>query len=260
MIVSEFLAPDLWLSATGGPRYLQLRRRIAAGIAEGILPPNSPLPPERELASLTGLSRVTVRKATQAMVEDGLITQRQGSGSFVAPASKRVEQSLSRLTSFTEDMARRGFQSVSKWLERGVFLPSPEEVVALALGPDDSVARIARLRMADDRPMAIERAALPIDILPNPTEVTTSLYDVLEKTGNRPPFSRLCMRAVMKTVFPARDRPVTPSRNVGLKRLNAASPTLSSAIKASSRNEVIFVILVSGDCTAAIHIGGRCLI
>ena len=186
MIVSDFLAPDLWLSTTGGPRYLQLRRRIAEGIAEGILPPNSPLPPERELASLTGLSRVTVRKATQAMVEDGLITQRQGSGSFVAPASKRVEQSLSRLTSFTEDMARRGFQSVSKWLERGVFLPSPEEVVALALGPNDSVARIARLRMADDKPMAIERAALPMDILPNPVEVTTSLYDVLEKSGNRP--------------------------------------------------------------------------
>ena len=192
MIVSDFLAPDLWLSTTGGPRYLQLRRRIAEGIAEGILPPNSPLPPERELASLTGLSRVTVRKATQAMVEDGLITQRQGSGSFVAPASKRVEQSLSRLTSFTEDMARRGFQSVSKWLERGVFLPSPEEVVALALGPNDSVARIARLRMADDKPMAIERAALPMDILPNPVEVTTSLYDVLEKSGNRP------VRAIQK--------------------------------------------------------------
>ena len=192
MIVSDFLAPDLWLSTTGVPRYLQLRRRIAEGIAEGILPPNSSLPPERELASLTGLSRVTVRKATQAMVEDGLITQRQGSGSFVAPASKRVEQSLSRLTSFTEDMARRGFQSVSKWLERGVFLPSPEEVVALALGPNDSVARIARLRMADDKPMAIERAALPMDILPNPVEVTTSLYDVLEKSGNRP------VRAIQK--------------------------------------------------------------
>ena len=192
MIVSDSLAPDLRLSTTGGPRYLQLRRRIAEGIAEGILPPNSPLPPERELASLTGLSRVTVRKATQAMVEDGLITQRQGSGSFVAPASKRVEQSLSRLTSFTEDMARRGFQSVSKWLERGVFLPSPEEVIALALGPDDSVARIARLRMADDKPMAIERAALPMDILPNPTEVVTSLYDVLEKSGKRP------VRAIQK--------------------------------------------------------------
>ncbi len=192
MSVAEFLSPDHWLSTAGGPRYLQLRRRIAKGISDGVLPPNSPLPPERELAALTGLSRVTVRKATQAMVEDGLITQRQGSGSFVAPQSRRVEQSLSRLTSFTEDMARRGFQSVSKWLERGVFLPAPEEVIALALGPDDSVARIARLRIAGDQPMAIERAALPLDILPNPTEVTTSLYDVLERDGRRP------VRAIQK--------------------------------------------------------------
>ncbi len=192
MSIAEFLNPDLWLSAAGGPRYIQLRRRIEDGIAEGLLLPDDPLPPERELASLTGLSRVTVRKATQAMVEDGLITQRQGSGSFVAPKTRRVEQSLSRLTSFTEDMARRGYKSESKWLERGIFLPSPEEVIALALSPDDSVSRIARLRLASGRPMAIERASLPVDILPVPTEVTTSLYEVLERDGKRP------VRAIQK--------------------------------------------------------------
>lgn len=188
----DFLRPDLWLSSASGPRYLQLRRRIEEGIAAGHLPPHSPLPPERELASLTGLSRVTVRKAAQALVEDGLITQRQGSGSFVAPPSRRVEQYLSRLTSFSEDMARRGFQSESKWLERGIFLPAPEEVVALALGPNDSVSRIARLRLASGRPMAIERASLPVDLLPNPAEVSTSLYEVLERDGRRP------VRAIQK--------------------------------------------------------------
>ncbi|MDJ0824409.1 MAG: GntR family transcriptional regulator [Rhodobacter sp.] len=192
MSIADFLDPGRWLSSAAGPRYLQLRRRIEAAIAEGLLPPNAPLPPERELAAMTGLSRVTVRKATQALVEDGLITQRQGSGSFVAPRNARVEQSLSRLTSFTEDMARRGYRSESKWLERGVFLPAPEEVVALALGPGDSVSRIARLRLAGGKPMAIERAALPVDILPNPTEVATSLYDVLERDGRRP------VRAIQK--------------------------------------------------------------
>ena len=192
MTVAEFLAPALWLIPGSGPRYLQLRRRIEEAIDEGLLPPESPLPPERELAALTGLSRVTVRKATQAMVEDGLITQRQGSGSFVAPKTRRVEQSLSRLTSFTEDMARRGYESVSNWLERGVFLPSPEEVVALALGADASVSRLARLRIASGQPMAIERASLPVDILPNPTEVTGSLYEVLERDGKRP------VRAIQK--------------------------------------------------------------
>ena len=192
MTVAKFLDPATWLSENAGLRYLQLRRRIEDGINNGILIPESPLPPERELAALTGLSRVTVRKATQGMVEDGLITRRQGSGSFVAPKTRRIEQSLSRLTSFTEDMARRGFQSESKWIERGLFLPAPDEVIALALGPDESVSRIARLRLAASKPMAIERASLPVDILPNPTEVTTSLYEVLERDGHRP------VRAIQK--------------------------------------------------------------
>ena len=61
------------------------------------------------MAAMTGLSRVTVRKAVQALVEAGRLVQRRGSGTFVAPgAVERVEQALSLLTSFSEDMARRG--------------------------------------------------------------------------------------------------------------------------------------------------------
>jgi len=192
MSIADFLNPDLWMNAGSGPRYVRLRRRIEDGIRTGALAPNAPLPAEREIATLTGLSRVTVRKAMQEMVDKGIILQRQGSGSFVADTAPRVEQSLSLLTSFTEDMTRRGFVSDSKWLERGLFMASPEEVVALALASGDSVARIARLRTADDRPMAIERASLPPDILPNPLLVTRSLYEVLDASGHRP------VRAIQK--------------------------------------------------------------
>lgn len=186
MNVTDFLAPGLWLSADAGPRYLQLRRRISDGVAQGILKQGNPLPPEREIASLTDLSRVTVRKAIKSLAEEGLIVQRQGSGSFVATKTPQIEQSLSRLTSFTEDMSRRGMVSSSRWLERGIFMPSPDEVITLALASDASVTRIARLRTADEKPMAIERASLPVSILPNPLIVETSLYAVLEEAGMRP--------------------------------------------------------------------------
>jgi len=165
---------------------MQLRKRLTDGVEQGVLKAGNPLPPEREIATITELSRVTVRKAIQSLAEDGTIVQKQGSGSFVASDTPQLEQSLSRLTSFSEDMARRGMTSTSVWLERGVYMPSPDEVIALALTPDASVSRIARLRKADNKPMAIERASLSTEMLPNPLEVETSLYAVLEQSGMRP--------------------------------------------------------------------------
>lgn len=186
MQIDEFLNPDQWLSASSGPRYLQLRRHIEKGIKNGELAPDSHLPAEREIALTTGLSRVTVRKAVETLVSDGLIIQRRGSGSFVASAIQKVEQSLSHLSSFTEDMARRGMEVESKWLERGLFMPSPQEVLKLGLGLNDSVARIARLRIANGLPLAIERASLSPDLMPNPLQVETSLYEYLGRDGHRP--------------------------------------------------------------------------
>lgn len=186
MNIANFLSPDSWLKPDGGPRYMQLRKRLTDGVEQGLLKAGSPLPPEREIASITETSRVTVRKAFQALAEDGIIVQKQGHGSFIASDTPQLEQSLSRLTSFSEDMSRRGMTSTSVWIERGIFMPSPEEMLALALTPDASVSRIARLRTADGKAMAIERASLSTETLPNPMEVETSLYEVLERSGRRP--------------------------------------------------------------------------
>jgi GntR family transcriptional regulator len=169
-----------------GPLYLQLKGRIAAAIESGELKAGQSLPAERELASLTGLSRVTVRKAVQALVEAGRLVQRRGSGTFVAPRVEKVEQALSLLTSFSEDMARRGKRVSSVWLSRAVHAPSPAEVMALGLTAHDRVARLERVRLADGVPLAIERASLSTAILPDPEAVEGSLYAVLAERGLRP--------------------------------------------------------------------------
>ena len=135
---------------------------------------------------MTGLSRVTVRKAVRPLVDGGLIVQRRGSGTIVAQPVTKVEQSLSRLTSFTEDMARRGMNTTSTWLARGIFMPAPEEIMTLGLSAAHSVSRLARLRFADDTPLAIERASLSTKILANPFDVETSLYQTLGELGSRP--------------------------------------------------------------------------
>ena len=79
-----------------------------------------------------------MRKAVQDLVKGGILVQRHGSGTFVAPRMERVEQSLSRLTSFTEDMARRGMAVRSAWLDRGLYAPSPDEMMVLGLSSSET--------------------------------------------------------------------------------------------------------------------------
>jgi GntR family transcriptional regulator len=97
-----------------------------------------------------------------------------------------VEQSLSRLTSFTEDMKLRGLETASKWLNRAISDPTPEEIMNLNISTSEAVAKIDRLRFANDTPMAIERATLPLNILNDPLGVDESLYKTLEKLGKKP--------------------------------------------------------------------------
>lgn len=173
--------------ATGaGPLYLQLQRRIADAMTHGILPPGSSLPAERDIAAMTGLSRVTVRKAIEALVAQGSLVQRRGSGTFIAERVERLEQALSLLTSFTEDMAGRGKTVESVWISRSIHPPTPEEVMALGLGGGERVARLERVRQSDGVPLAIERASLPTQVLPDPSAVETSLYAILQTRGMRP--------------------------------------------------------------------------
>jgi GntR family transcriptional regulator len=180
----------------GGPLYLQLKRWIEDAVRRGAIKPGDALPSERDLAARVEMSRVTVRKAVQHLVREGVLVQRHGSGTYVAPQPNRVEQSLSQLTSFAEDMARRGMAVRSVWLDRGVYVPSPLETVTLGLGASDNVARVARLRISGDTPLAIERASLSASILQDPENIGTSLYAHLDKSGHRPVRAIQRIRAV----------------------------------------------------------------
>jgi GntR family transcriptional regulator len=193
---SVFFAAERVVLPSGGPLYLQLKRWIEDAVHRGDINPGDALPSERDLAAKVDVSRVTVRKAVLQLVKDGVLVQRHGSGTFVAPQQNRVEQSLSQLTSFAEDMARRGMEVRSVWLDRGLYHPSPEETVVLGLSPSDQVARVARLRISGETPLAIERAALSAAILPDPGAIGTSLYAHLDRKGNRPVRAIQRIRAV----------------------------------------------------------------
>jgi GntR family transcriptional regulator len=186
-------APDARSSL---PLYQQLQRALRQAVARGTLGPDEALPAERELAQVLTVSRITVRKALDGLVTEGLLVRRQGAGTYVAA---RVEKNFAQLTSFSEDMRARGRTPRNRWLKRATGSVTPEEALTLRLSPGTRVYRFHRLRFADEAPMAIERSTIVASALPSLDAVRDSLYEALERTGHRPVRALQRLRAVLLT-------------------------------------------------------------
>jgi GntR family transcriptional regulator len=178
---------------SGRPRYEQLRESLHELIREGVAGPGGALPAERELARMTGWSRVTVRKALAGLVERGVVNSKPGAGTFVG---ERIVRSFSRLTSFTDDLRARGLDPRVVFLERGTGEATPDEAMALAVSPGSGVVRLHRLRSAGESPLAVERTVVPQSILPTAELVAVSLYETLEALGVPPHRALQRLRAV----------------------------------------------------------------
>jgi GntR family transcriptional regulator len=192
-------ASDLWdlLHVDGSgttPLYLQLAERIAGAIATRRLRQGQALPAERTLVDRLGLSRTTIRRAVEELTARGLVAAQHGSGTFVAA---RFDQPLARLSSFTDDMRARGRIAGCRIIDQGVRFPSPDEAVALALSAGDQITFLTRIRLADGEPLALEHAAVPARILPDPTEVGASLYAALQARKAVPVRALQRLRAAM---------------------------------------------------------------
>lgn len=178
------------------PLYQQLQRSLREAIEKRLIGPDDALPPERDLAIELAVSRITVRKAIDGLVAEGLLVRKHGSGTFVCA---RVEKNFSKLTSFSEDMRSRGRNPRSVWLKRSTGSVTPEEAMTLRSSPGTPVYRFHRIRYADDAPMAVEYATVLATSLPSVDAVETSLYEALERTGNRPVRALQRLRAVLFT-------------------------------------------------------------
>ena len=178
----DFLAGLVSL-ASGEPLYRQLGRALKAAIDESVLKRGAVIPSERDLSTGLGLSRVTVRKAIDNLVSDGLLDRRQGAKTVV---SSRLEKSLATMTSFSEDMRSRGLTPGCVWISREISRPSPAEMMALGIPGHEKIVRLRRLRTADAMPIAIETATLPARFVPDPAAIGASLYEYLAAHGALP--------------------------------------------------------------------------
>ncbi|MFT3672994.1 GntR family transcriptional regulator [Aestuariivirga sp.] len=179
-------SPRRFSSQDAAPLYIRVKKLVTAAISNSELKPGDAIPSERDAAEQLGVSRVTVRKAFTELVHEGVLVQRRGSGTFVQDNAARLEQPLSRLTSFSEDMKLRGLATDADWLDRSIGLPTPEEAMKLSISPSDRVCRFHRLRRADGVPLAIEHAVIPARFLADPQAVQRSLYAALDERGFKP--------------------------------------------------------------------------
>lgn len=176
------------------PIYMKLAHHLRQQIEDGEIGSGEALPSERDLCKISGASRVTVRKAIELLIEEGLLSRRQGSGTYVTP---RIQAPGSFLSSFSEDAEARGEATDTIWIMKVIGAPTEDESRILELPKDTEVARLSRVRMAGGEPLAIENAVVPADMLPDIAQLGNSLYQALELCGNRPVTGQQKIRAAL---------------------------------------------------------------
>ncbi len=176
------------------PLYLQVQQALRRSVDSGTYQSNESLPPERQIAEELKVSRITVRKAIEGLIQEGLLFSRQGSGTFVRP---RIEKNFAKISSFSEDMRARGRTPSSAWIGKTQGLVSPAEALALNLSPGTPVYRFHRLRYADNLPMLVEYATIVAEFLPSLDSVENSLYETLNESGHRPVRALQRLRALL---------------------------------------------------------------
>lgn len=165
-------------------RYIDIAEHVRKLIAESS--PGDLLPSDAELCERFDVSRMTARQAVQLLVNEHLVDRRRGKGTFVAP--RRVSRALGSPLSFSEDMRRRGRVATSSIIDSQLATATEEDARALGLEVGEAVRVIERVRLADEVPMAVERAVVAEVVAAELEEdlETGSLHAAFEASGRIP--------------------------------------------------------------------------
>src|ERR1700733_15035261 len=142
--------------------YEHVESVLAGDIADGSLSPDARLPSEDGLVERFKVSRTTVRKAIQNLIERGLVEVRRGKGTFVT--QPKITQELTELTGFVEDMQALGRSPTARLLDKRIVAADEAVARQLAVGPGTPVFRLRRVRLADGVAMSFDETYLPRDI------------------------------------------------------------------------------------------------
>ena len=170
------------LKGSSIPLYKQLYQVIEKQIADGALKAGDQILTEAELSEKYGVSRITVRKALELLVEADILVKRQGVGAFVA--EKKVHRRIEAIMGFTQNCVAERKTAGAHLLAAELVDPSVVDIENLHLKSKEKVIRILRLRLSDGVPVILEvyRFSQRYAFLMG-EDLTTSIYQMLTDHG-----------------------------------------------------------------------------
>src|SRR6202046_5108313 len=191
--------PPVLVRGPGATVHGQIEDWLAVEVAVGALVPGDRLPTEHDLAAWFGVSRMTLRHALAELARRGLVTRAVGRHGGTVVAEPKLEQDLTTLAGFSEQLRRHGMVAGARVLTATQRSASPAAPAALELAEDDPVHEVRRIRLADGKSIALEHSLFPAARFPEMLEcpLDGSLYELLEqKYGLRPHRAREILEPV----------------------------------------------------------------
>ena len=168
-------------------KYVEISNDIRKKIIDGNYFPNERLPFEKEICDKYNSSKMTVKKALDILVAEGLLVKRRGSGTFVKDINPKERENLIASTQF------RGLSSFyvnhkveSNIIEYKVINPDKNIAKKLLVTEEDFIYKIIRVRVVDRVPVVLEEMYMPIQIIPGlkKQHLYGSIYEYIERILN----------------------------------------------------------------------------
>ena len=168
-------------------KYQKIALDIKDDILRGKYKPNEQLPFEKEICEKYNVSKMTVKKALDLLVGEGLIIKRRGSGTFVKDITENEIQGIIEKKQFSGlTNTNLGHKVTSKVLEFKIINASETIADMLKIEKDEFIYSIHRVRYVDDIPVVIEKTYIPLNLIPGMklSDVKGSIYSYIQDKLN----------------------------------------------------------------------------
>lgn len=176
------------------PLYLKFAETVKAAVRSGGLPQGNILPGERDLSQLTGVSRITVRKAMQTLEDEGVVTRSRGYGTQI---NNTFEYSLKEARGFSQQVVLRGKKPDTLWVNKRVVKCPADVAEQLAIAADSDVFLLKRIRYVDEDAVSVEESYVPAELIADADDIGVSLYDYFRSQNIIPQRTRSRVSARM---------------------------------------------------------------